>query len=84
MGHWSGGLVCLLDVTWLSRLIVVRHARLSILMETAGNGKERPMPDDPNKRGKADRSRVSKQEHEQRYAAKRKLAAKTTNGRKKK
>jgi hypothetical protein len=25
------------------------------------------MPDDPNKRGRQDRSRVSKQEHEQRY-----------------
>jgi hypothetical protein len=25
------------------------------------------MPDDPKKRGKQDRSRVSKQEHEQRY-----------------
>ena len=25
------------------------------------------MPDDPNKRGKQDRSRVSKQEHEQKY-----------------
>jgi hypothetical protein len=29
-----------------------------------------PMPDDPNKRGKADRSRVSKQKHEQAYQRK--------------
>jgi hypothetical protein len=43
------------------------------------------MPDDPNKRGKADRSRISKQEHEQRYAAKRKSpATRSTNARKKK
>jgi hypothetical protein len=46
--------------------------------------KEIAMPDDPNKRGKADRSRVSKQEHEQRYAAKRKSSPKTSNNRKKK
>jgi hypothetical protein len=32
------------------------------------------MPDDPNKRGPQDRVRVSKQEHEQRYAAKQKGA----------
>ena len=28
------------------------------------------MPDDPNKRGPQDRSRISKQEHEQRYQKK--------------
>lgn len=37
------------------------------------------MPDNPNKRGKQDRSRVSKQEHEQRYqASKQKGTAKKT------
>jgi hypothetical protein len=61
-----------------------RYAALPILVQEAAKGKEPAMPDDPNKRGKADRTRVSKQEHEQRYAAKRKSPAKSSNGRKKK
>jgi hypothetical protein len=42
------------------------------------------MPDDPNKRGPQDRARVSKQEHEQRYASKRKDSATKKNGKKSK
>lgn len=33
------------------------------------------MPDDPNKRGKADRTKVSKQRHEQSYQKSKKKAA---------
>lgn len=33
------------------------------------------MPDDPDKRGPQDRARISEQEHEQRYAPKRKDGA---------
>jgi hypothetical protein len=40
------------------------------------------MPDDPNKRGKQDRSRVSKQEHEQRYQQKKKSAGKKSRKKK--
>jgi hypothetical protein len=40
------------------------------------------MPDDPNKRGKADRDQISKQEHEQRYAPKRKSPAKNAGKKK--
>jgi hypothetical protein len=36
------------------------------------------MPDDPNKRGKQDRARVSKQEHEQRYQRDKKTASSKT------
>jgi hypothetical protein len=38
------------------------------------------MPDDPNKRGPQDRARISKQEHEQRYAPKRKGATTKKSG----
>lgn len=38
------------------------------------------MPDDRNKRGPQDRARVSRQEHEQRYAAKRKDATSRKTG----
>jgi hypothetical protein len=65
-------------------LIAVRHACPSILGQTSAVEKEGEMPDDPNKRGKADRNQVSKQEHEQRYAPKRKSPAKNASGRKKK
>ena len=42
------------------------------------------MPDDPNKRGKQDRTRVSRQEHEQRYqATKRKNGASAAKTKKK-
>lgn len=38
------------------------------------------MPDDPKKRGKQDRIRLSKQQHEQRYAPKRKTPPKVVGG----
>ena len=36
------------------------------------------MPDDPKKRGKQDRARVSKQEHEQRYQAQKRKGGATS------
>lgn len=37
------------------------------------------MPDDPKKRGKQDRSRVSQQEHEQRYQREKRSGARKTS-----
>ena len=37
------------------------------------------MPDNPNKRGKQDRSRVSKQEHEQRYQSRKRGGSTRSN-----
>jgi len=42
------------------------------------------MPDDPKKRGKQDRSRVSQQEHEQRYQREKRKRAGTASSSKRK
>ena len=39
------------------------------------------MPDDPNKRGKQDRSRVSQQKHEQQYQKRKNAKAPASAGR---